>query len=115
MYYQHCLRTDLDAKPDSGVREGVHMAAMAGALDVMQRHYLGICPALEGLRVFPAPPPGLGDVSLAVQFHGQWVDVVRVDKVITVHLREDCAQSITLIHAKGAEQLDPGRSVVVSG
>lgn len=115
MYYQHCLRTDLDAKPDSGVREGVHMAAMAGALDVMQRHYLGICPALEGLRVFPAPPPGLGDVRLAVQFHGQWVDVVRVDRVITVHLREDCAQSITLIHAKGAEQLDPGRSVVVSG
>ncbi|WP_244657308.1 glycoside hydrolase family 65 protein [Pseudomonas sp. CFBP 13719] len=115
MYYQHCLRTDLDAKPDSGVREGVHLAAMSGALDVMQRHYLGVFPAVEGLRVFPAPPPGLGDVSLAMQFHGQWVDVTRVDEVITVHLRALSTQPITLIHALGTEQLEPGSSVNVSG
>ena len=45
-------------KPDGKTADGLHMGAMAGSLDVLQRLYLGLNFDVDGLRLLPAPRRG---------------------------------------------------------
>jgi len=102
-----CLRTDLDAPADSGTLEGVHLGAMAGSLDVLQRHYLGLHPTAECLRIFPAVPPALDGVHMGFTFQGRYLRVQLRDKVLSLHLAEN-AEPLDVCHPGGSETLTPG-------
>lgn len=105
-----CLRTDVDAPADSGALEGVHLGSLAGSLDVLQRHYLGISPGLDGLRVFPAPPAALPDIALALRYRGQRVEVDLCDGRVRVRLDPAATAPLTLVHAAGRTCLLPGEA-----
>ncbi|WP_052469268.1 glycosyl hydrolase family 65 protein [Pseudomonas massiliensis] len=107
-FFGQCLGTDLGAAADSGTVEGVHLAAMSGALDVLQRHYLGLRPALDGLHLFPAIPDELGPVRLCLQYRGQWLDVHWDGRALQVRLRESASAPVRLVHHWGHTWLSPG-------
>jgi len=54
---------------------GLPFGAMGGVWDVLQRHYLGIEPDVDGLNLRPHPPPALDHVTVRVCLAGQWVSV----------------------------------------
>lgn len=83
-YFRQSLRTDLDAPSDSGIQEGVHLGAMAGSLDVLQRHYLGIVPNVACLQVMPAPPAALDNVSLDIEYKGVRLNVALKDRILSL-------------------------------
>jgi len=109
-FFRQCLATDLASSANSGTMEGVHLAAMAGALDVLQRHYLGLRPALDGLHVFPAIPLELGAVTLRLRYQGQWLVVVWSGNELQVRLTPEATAPVTLVHHEGRTQLTPGEA-----
>ncbi len=55
-FFQRALRIDRDTSETTSASEGLHLGAMAGTLDVLQRHYLGARVEADALAIAPAPP-----------------------------------------------------------
>lgn len=104
-FFSDSLDTDLGAAADSGAREGIHLAAMAGALDVLQRHYLGLWPTPDGLRVQPAPPAALPATRLQLLYRGRLLRVSWEPPRLSVHLADPEAASVKLLTGAGTFEL----------
>ena len=70
-YFQKAMALDLTPSPTAGSAEGLHLGAMAGTLDVLQRHYLGLRIRTHGLALHPSPPQELGPVRLDFVCRGE--------------------------------------------
>ncbi len=112
--FRQCLSTDLHAPSDSGTVEGVHLGSMAGSLDVLQRHYLGLRPALDGLHVFPAPPAGLQRAEVRLQYRGSGVYVQLQGERLRLTLDAEAA-SIDIVHHEGGHTLQAGACLELAG
>lgn len=66
-FFLQTLRPDLESGKDSAAAEGAHLSAMGGAIDVLQRHYLGFRMLPEGLALDPAVPAALGPVRFTLR------------------------------------------------
>ncbi|WP_211327931.1 glycoside hydrolase family 65 protein [Kushneria sinocarnis] len=113
-FFCQSLHTDLQAPGNLGTREGVHLGAMAGTLDVLQRHYLGINPAEDGLHVTPTPPPELGDVSMTMTYHGNHLMLALTKDELHLTASTDSDGVIPVIHSKGISQLHPGETCCIA-
>lgn len=111
-YFCDCIRTDLDAPADSGTREGVHLAAMGGAIDVLQRHYLGLYPSADGLYLRPAVPPALDGVAMKVCIHGRSLTVELRARQLHLQLAAD-ALPMDIVHHGQRLTLRPGIGQVI--
>lgn len=69
-FFAEALTSDIKDVQHGTTAEGIHLGAMAGTLDLVQRCYLGLEVRGDGLRVNPLLPDGLGTVSLALQVRG---------------------------------------------
>ncbi len=107
-YFQQSMGIDLEAPSNGGTLEGVHLGAMAGSLDVLQRHYLGIRPDIDGLHVFPAPPAALGNVEIAVRYRGARLRVVLDESTLFIHADATNLHDTPISHAGGLAQLPAG-------
>lgn len=110
-YFQQTLDIDLRTPGDEGTQQGVHLGAMSGSLDVLQRRYLGVRPELDGLHVFPMPPAGLRQVSLSLVYRQARLHLQLDDGQLTVTADSANDRSVTVHHAAGREQLEPGQSL----
>lgn len=104
-FFNDSLDTDLGAAADSGAREGIHLAAMAGTLDVLQRHYLGLWPTPDGLRVQPAPPPELPATRLQLLYRGRLLQVSWAPPRLSLRLADPEATPVRLLTDAGAFEL----------
>jgi len=113
-YFQQSMGIDLEAPSNGGTLEGVHLGAMAGSLDVLQRHYLGIRPDLDGLHVFPAPPAALGNVEIAVRYRGARLRVVLDRSSLLIHADAANLHDTPIRHSGGLVQLPPGAFLAIA-
>jgi trehalose/maltose hydrolase-like predicted phosphorylase len=63
-FFERALFIDFDPQNSAGAEEGLHLGTMAGTLDVLQRHYFGVRPRLDGLELKPNLPCSLGPVRM---------------------------------------------------
>jgi len=69
------LESDISDVQGGTTAEGIHLGAMAGTVDLVQRVYTGL-EIRDGILFFnPRLPPQLGSIEFAVRFHGMWLDV----------------------------------------
>ncbi len=66
--FQQALMADLDDSQKGTTAEGIHLGAMAGSVDIMQRGYTGIETRGGTLRFNPALPDGLEEFSMRLRF-----------------------------------------------
>jgi alpha,alpha-trehalase len=107
-YFERALKTDLDPPPGSNTEEGVHLGAMAGTLDVLQRHYLGLDPG-ERLAIDPAPPAELGPVKIAFQYRGCALELDWRDGRMCIRSDADNRAEVSILHAGTTRPLAPGQ------
>ncbi|MEJ7931056.1 glycoside hydrolase family 65 protein [Ramlibacter sp. AN1015] len=107
--FRQALHTDLQVLEGESVAEGIHLAAMGGTLDTLQRHYLGLGAAPEGLRVEPALPPQLGPVRLSLWLRGQRLHVAAVgDGPFDIQADRANRDTVVLLHRGERIALRPG-------
>jgi len=69
------LRSDLDDSQGGTTAEGVHLGAMAGTVDLIERCYPGLTIRDGAVWFDPAVPAELGWYSFNLRFRGNWLDV----------------------------------------
>ncbi|MEU8264369.1 glycosyl hydrolase family 65 protein [Micromonospora sp. NPDC048999] len=108
------LGTDLADPQHSSTRNGIHVGANAGTLDILQRCYTGLEIRGDVLRLNPQLPDGLDELDCVIRYRNQ---------LITLHVDHE---SVRVTAAPGADQpvpvavrdrsfpLDPGSTVTVA-
>jgi trehalose/maltose hydrolase-like predicted phosphorylase len=71
--FQTALRSDIDDIQGGTTHEGIHLGAMAGTVDLIQRCHTGLEMRDGVLWLNPRLPLELSDIHLRIQFHGHWL------------------------------------------
>ncbi|MEV0353370.1 pyridoxamine 5'-phosphate oxidase family protein [Nonomuraea sp. NPDC050680] len=69
-FFAEALFGDINDIQGGTTAEGIHLGAMAGTLDLLQRCYLGLEARRDGLHLNPLLPDRLGVLSLPIRFRG---------------------------------------------
>ncbi|MFE5587742.1 glycoside hydrolase family 65 protein [Kitasatospora sp. NPDC056531] len=102
-YFRDALVADLRDTQHGTTSEGVHLGAMAGAVDLLQRCYTGLEIREDALWLDPRLPPALGRLELDLRYRGHWGLTIAIDRrTVTVSLRED-RQDPVVIRLRGKE------------
>jgi trehalose/maltose hydrolase-like predicted phosphorylase/beta-phosphoglucomutase-like phosphatase (HAD superfamily) len=109
--WHHAMRafeSDMTGDRDRGTRDGVHIGAMAGSVDLVIRCYTGLEVRDEMLWLNPVLPPALDEIAFSIVYRGQ---PIRVEVYRTVmHVRLDAGHDspTTLVAAGRRTTLAPG-------
>jgi trehalose 6-phosphate phosphatase len=78
------LRSDVADVQGGTTAEGIHLAAMAGTVDVLQRCFAGVETHGDMLRLDPYWPGRLGTLKLGITYRGHSVTVTIADHTVLV-------------------------------
>lgn len=78
--FREALDTDLDDTQGGTTRTGIHLGAMAGSIDVVQRSFAGLRVTRDALDFTPRLPAELSRVEFQVRYR---------DQLLSVHLGAD--------------------------
>jgi trehalose/maltose hydrolase-like predicted phosphorylase len=74
-FFEHALMSDVADIQGGTTREGIHLGAMAGTLDLVQRGYTGLVVEQDVLRFEPALPDGVERLDLRLYYRGHHLEV----------------------------------------
>ena len=94
-------------------REGIHLGAMAGAVDLLQRCYTGLEARGETLWLNPAMPPEIASLSMGLTFRGRPLSLDLTQDRLSVGIRRERAQPLTVMVREEPLIVYPGRSAEV--
>nr|WP_123560589.1 glycosyl hydrolase family 65 protein [Kitasatospora cineracea] len=110
-HFRDALTADLRDSQGGTTREGVHLGAMAGAVDLLQRCYTGLELREDALWLDPRLPAALGSLVMDVRYRGHWGVRIAVDrKNVTVTLGQDRQEPVTVRLRGTAARVGPGES-----
>jgi alpha,alpha-trehalase len=112
----HCfleaLESDVSDAQGGTTAEGIHLGAMAGTLDIVQRCYMGLQLEEQGLLLNPQLPKELRSIRTRVRLRDNWFLIeVRRDSVgVTCESGPECRTAVRVESER--HELAPGDSVV---
>jgi trehalose/maltose hydrolase-like predicted phosphorylase len=95
-YFAEALQSDVSDIQQGTTAEGVHLGAMAGTVDLLQRVATGIEVTGDVLRFNPRLPAGIARMDLRIRYRGHSLDVRLTHDTLTVRGRERGISPITL-------------------
>ncbi len=74
-FFQRVLKSDIADIQGGTTSEGIHLAAMAGSVDLMQRCFTGL--EIRGNRIILSPhwPESLGELGFPIHYRGHYLHV----------------------------------------
>lgn len=88
MYFAEALQSDVNDIQQGTTSEGIHLGAMAGTVDLVQRVSTGIEVTGGVLRLNPRLPEGLGRLDLRIRYREHTLDLRLTRDSLTVRGRE---------------------------
>ncbi len=111
--FENGLLRDLKPLRGESTAEGIHLGAIGGTLDVLQRRYLGIVATTQGLLVRPAIPPQLGRVRFRIIYQRLSLLVDANEEGVRIHSEASNPRRFEIRHENGKVLLSPGRNVLI--
>jgi alpha,alpha-trehalase len=90
--------------------EGIHLGAMAGSIDILQRCYTGIEPRGGVLHFNPSLPEQLDRLRMRIRYRRQILDVEVEREVLRITSRRFTAAPITVAYRGQFREMSPGDS-----
>lgn len=104
------LDTDIADIQGGTTPEGIHIGAMAGTVDLIQRCYTGI-ETRAGVLIFnPRLPQELQKLNARVRYRGQVLDLEITQEVMTISSRVMTAGPITIAYRGRSRKISPGQT-----
>ena len=104
------LDSDISDIQGGTTPEGIHLGAMAGTVDLIQRCYTGIEMHAGTLAFNPRLPDEVRRLEARVQFRRQILDVTITQEHLQVSSRIMTAQPITIAYRGQSREMSPGQS-----
>jgi trehalose/maltose hydrolase-like predicted phosphorylase len=105
------LRGDLDDLEPGSTREGIHLGAAGGALDILQRCYTGLDTRDDMLWLNPLLPDELPSLDFDIRYRDQWI-AIHIEHTRVVLRALPCTATPTTVVVRGAlHQLAPGTTL----
>jgi alpha,alpha-trehalase len=87
-FFEDALRSDLDDTQGGTTAEGIHLGAMAGTLDLLQRCYLGIETRDDVLWFNPLLPTEVRSLTLDLRYRRRWMKLAVANGEFTVEVQD---------------------------
>lgn len=88
------LAADIDDTQGGTTAEGIHLGAMAGSIDLLQRCYSGLETRDGVLHLNPRLPEALPRLRFVLDYHGQRIEVDITHAALTVRARPSAAAPV---------------------
>ena len=111
--FRQALASDVDDHQGGTTQEGVHLGAMAGTVDLMQRCYLGVEIRADAIWFDPRPPPEVESVETALRFRGEWIDIAVAGGRLRVGTRASASGPARVALRGRVVELKPGETASV--
>jgi alpha,alpha-trehalase len=107
-----CKALDSDIEDIQGgtTPEGIHLGAMAGTVDLIQRCYTGVEPRAGVLTFNPRLPAELAGLTTSVRYRGQVLDVRVTHDCLEISSRPFTAYPITIAYRGHVREISPGQT-----
>ena len=112
MFREALTADQLDAQGGT-TKEGVHLGAMAGVVDILERSFVGIDRLSDHLRINPCLPSMIRGMSLRENFHRRWYDLKLSRGRVGVGLAADGLGPATITIAGVDYTVEPGATIEV--
>ncbi|MFJ7912346.1 glycoside hydrolase family 65 protein [Kitasatospora sp. NPDC096204] len=110
-HFRDALVADLRDSQHGTTAEGVHLGAMAGAVDLLQRCYTGLEVREDALWLDPRLPSALGRLELDLRYRGHWGLNVAVERhTVTVSLHQDRQEPVRIRLRGSTATVRPGET-----
>ena len=107
------LESDVSDVQGGTTAEGVHLGAMAGTVDIVQRCFTGMEARGDVLRFNPTLPTELPEVRFSVHYRGHRVEVTITQEQFRIATRPGPARPIKLGLRDKVVDLEPGGTVEI--
>ncbi|QFG21282.1 glycoside hydrolase family 65 protein [Actinomadura sp. WMMB 499] len=105
------LHSDIGDSQHGTTAEGIHLGAMAGTVDLVQRCFAGISTRDETLHLSPHLPAALTRLHVDFRYRGHWgIDLSLQPDRLRVALRPGSAPPITVACGTETAVVEPGTS-----
>ena len=95
-FFAEALQSDVSDIQQGTTAEGIHLGAMAGTVDLMQRVSTGIEARGDVLRLNPELPREIERLDMCIRYRGHSLDLRLTRDSLTVHGHDDAAAPISL-------------------
>jgi trehalose/maltose hydrolase-like predicted phosphorylase len=115
--FREALRSDVTDSQGGTTAEGIHLGAMAGTVDLVQRCYTGIETREDMLRLDPVLPAELGGLKFQVRYRGHVLHLDFTAESITLYSEHDggiARQSMRVCVRDDVYELEPGQTLEVA-
>jgi trehalose 6-phosphate phosphatase len=110
-HFQRALNSDLADIQGGTAAEGVHLGAMAGCVDLLQRCFAGLETRRDVLWLNPHWPREFGQLEMVVEYRGQRLGIELSGRDVRVSSEASPGRSVRVGRGKKVCELRPGESV----
>ena len=105
------LESDISDVQGGTTHEGIHLGAMAGTVDILQRCYTGLEFHDDILFFNPSIPRGLPKLSMKIKYRGNWFDITATPESMSI-AADTCDLQATKVGFQGkVYELKPGETL----
>jgi trehalose/maltose hydrolase-like predicted phosphorylase len=108
--FQEALRSDIDDIQGGTTHEGIHLGAMAGTVDLIQRCNTGL-ELRDGVLWFdPVLPAELSGVRLRIHYREHWLSVVITTDMLTVSFDRGSSPAVRIGYGGEVHEMSQGET-----
>jgi len=106
--FTEALRSDLEDVQGGTTPEGIHLGAMAGTVDLLERGYTGMELRPDALHFNPTLPQALSSLRIRVRYRGQSLTVEVADGTLTISSMPSDKDPVRVGCGDQVRELKPG-------
>ncbi|HCU26085.1 MAG TPA: trehalose 6-phosphate phosphorylase [Deltaproteobacteria bacterium] len=106
--FQEALKSDVEDIQGGTTHEGIHLGAMAGTVDLLQRAYTGLELREDILRLNPCLPMDLTEMNFRIRYRGRWVELVFSQTEIRVRFLSGTGEKAPICVQDRLHWFEPG-------
>jgi alpha,alpha-trehalase len=95
-FFKEALLSDVEDIQKGTTSEGIHMGAMAGTIDLLQRCYPGLEIKDNVLWLNPMIPENLEELNFRIQYRGLWINIKISQNNLWIHAEEGIGGNVNI-------------------
>jgi trehalose 6-phosphate phosphatase len=111
--FVEALLSDIDDSQGGTTKEGIHLGAMAGTLDLIQRGYTGLVTRADALYIDPVIPDELASLAFPLRYRGHNLHLDVTPTTVRLRIDSDHGEPITVVIADDRHLVGPGDLIEV--